>query len=277
MTRADPSAHIGAPWALTTQQAAGAAVRDAASWNNAVLRADGADIRFVDAHWYPFDATSHLSDRQILDSIRQIPATARTIRSTLKRHDSDAAIVIGETNISNQATTLDFEPVSALFAAADSLEWISQGAQSVDWWDMHNFGSPAGGDYGLLSSGPPETEPADAPLPPYYGEELASMLTAAGSHLRALATGKSDLLGFQSDRNGLRRVLLVTTDATRPVTINPSWFKPGSQIDTATYSHTTATTAAPIVHVTVSGTSPLSLPGQSIVVLSGAPAPISHP
>ena len=88
MTHADPSARIGVPWALTTKQAAGATVTDAASWNDAILGADGADISFVDAHWYPFDAASHLSDQQILDSIRQIPATARTIRSALKRHNS---------------------------------------------------------------------------------------------------------------------------------------------------------------------------------------------
>ena len=273
MIHADPSARIGVPWALTARQAAGAGVSDAARWNDAVLGADGGNISFVDAHWYPFDSVSGLTDSQILDSIQQIPATAATIRSTLKRHKSNAAIVVGEANISNQPTTLDFQPVSALFAAAASLEWLSQGAQNVDWWDMNNFGSPARGDYGLLSSGPPEKEPADTPLPPYYGEELASMLTAAGAHLRALVTGKSNLLGFQSDFNGLRRVLLVNTDATQPVTVTPNWFQPESKIDTATYSSSTAATPAPIVHTSSSATTALSLPGESIVVLSGTAVP----
>ena len=176
MLHADPSARIGLPWAFDAAQAAGSAVSDAGTWNDTVLRADRHAISFVDAHWYPFDSVAHVTGRQILDSVRQIPATAAAVRSTLRRHHSHAAMVIGEANISSQETTLDFQPVSALFAAASSLEWLSQGAQSVVWRDMHNFGSPTTGDYGLLSSGPPETEPAGAPLPPYYGEQLASML-----------------------------------------------------------------------------------------------------
>jgi hypothetical protein len=162
-------------------------------------------------------------------------------------------------------------PTSALFAAATSLEWISQGAESVDWWDLNNFGSPTVGDYGMLSSGSPETEPAGAALPPYYGEELASMLTGTGSRLTTLATGASALLGFQSDLNDQRRVLLINTGSSSPVNVTPNWFWRESQTGLATYSASTASRPDPIARSAVSASTRLSLPAQSIMVLSGTP------
>ena len=53
MKAADPSARIGVPWAFG-QQVQGAGVPDGSQWNKAVLRSDGKDISFVDAHHYPF-------------------------------------------------------------------------------------------------------------------------------------------------------------------------------------------------------------------------------
>ena len=273
MKHADPSARIGVPWAFTKAEAAGSAVTDARSWNDKVLRADSPDVNFVDAHWYPFGSVSDVTGQQILDSVRRIPAVAAAMRATLERLAPNAAIVVGETDISNQATTLDFQPVAALFAAATSLEWLSQGAESVNWWDLNNFGSPGGGDFGLLSSGSPEAEPAGDPLPPYFGEQLASMLTSPGSRLTPLGTGKPTLLGFRSDRNGGRRVLLINTDASHPVTITPSWFRNGSTIETATYGASTAASPSPIVYSTTPSDSPFPLPAQSMVVLSGTPRP----
>jgi hypothetical protein len=273
MKRADPSARIGVPWAFTKSEAAGSAVTDAGSWNDEVLSADRTDIDFVDAHWYPFDSVSGVSDQQILDSVQRIPAVVAAMRAALERHAPDAAIVVGETNISNQATTLDFQPVAALFAAATSLEWLAQGVESVDWWDLNNFGSPDGGDYGLLSSGSPEAEPAGTPLPPYFGEVLASMLTSPGSRLTPLDAGTHTLLGFRSDLGGRRHVLLINTDPSHPVTLAPSWFSSGSTIETATYGASTAADPNPIVESTTSSDTSFSLPAQSIVVLSGAPRP----
>ena len=269
MRNADPSALVGVPWAFTKDESAGSGVADAAAWNDTILRADGADIGFVDAHWYPFQSLSGLTDEQILDSVERIPAAASTIRATLERYAPKATFVVGETSMSDQATTLDFEPISALFAAATSVAWLQQGAQSVDWWDMNNFGSSTGGDFGLLSSGGSESEPADAPLPPYYGEEMASMLATGGGRLTALATGSPTLIGFQSDLDDRRRVLLVNADPGASATVNLRWFPRAVAIDTATYSPASATTSDPIVTSTASSDAPLRLPAQSIVVLSG--------
>jgi hypothetical protein len=271
MKHASPAARIGVPWAFSGTEAAGAGVTDAMSWNRTVLQAVHSQVSFVDAHWYPFDTVKGVTDQQVLHSIRRIPAAARSIRSTLDRFAPKAAFVVGETNISERPTTLDFEPVSALFAAATSLEWLVVGAGTVDWWDLNNFGTPTTGDFGLVSSGPPEIQPAGAPLPPYYGEKLASMLTLPGSHLQTTTTRSSSLIGFTSDLGSERRVLLINSDDSRKAMIAPTWFRRGTDIRIATYSASSATTPSPITQTTVRSGQPVSAPAQSIMVLSGSP------
>jgi len=268
MRRADSSARIGVPWAFSGNQAAGAGVDNASLWNAKVLRAVKSDISFVDAHWYPFDQVSGVADQQILLSTRRIPAAAAQIRSTLHRDAPGSTFLIGETNISDRLTTFDFQPVSALFAAATSLAWLSQGAESVDWFDLNNFGSPAKGDYGLVSSGSPESEPAGTPFPPYYGEELASKLTTSGSDVKTVDSGSTDVLGFTSDLDRERQILLVNTAPSTVVSIADRWFASGSHLDTLTYSASTADTANPIVRSTATAGRSLVLPAESIVVLS---------
>ena len=269
MKHADPSAQIGVPWAFQGSVANGAGVADADSWNAEVLHALRSNVSFVDAHWYPFDTIEGVSSQQILASVRRIPFAADHIRSTLHRYAPQATFTVGETNISERPTTADFGPVSALFAAATSLEWLAAGATGVDWWDLNNFGSPTTGDFGLLSSGSPETEPADAPLPPYYGEVLASMLTSPGSRLRALAALTDSALGFESDLHGRRTVLLVNPAPNRRSLVTPGWFRPAWPTQIETYSAGTSADSEPIVGSTVSWNSRVSLPAESIVVLSG--------
>ncbi len=267
MKKADPRARIGVPWAFSGSQAAGAGVNDASLWNAKVLRAAKPDLSFVDAHWYPFDQVTGVTDQQILLSSRRIPAAAAQIRSTLHRVAPGADFLVGETNISERPTTLDFQPVSALFAAATSLTWLAHGAESVDWWDLNNFGSPTGGDYGLLSSGGPESEPAGTPFPAYYGEELASELTRPGSHVETVETRSTDVLGFTSDQGPTKRILLVNT-ASRMVPVADRWFTSGSALDVRTYSASTAATANPIVRSSQKATRAFVLPAESIVVLT---------
>jgi hypothetical protein len=271
MKRASPTAQIGIPWAFSAQQAGGAGVKDASLWNTKVLSAVKGEISFVDAHWYPFNQVTGVSDQQILLSTRRIPAAAAQIRSTLRRDAPGATFVIGETNVSELPTTLDFQPVSALFAAATSLEWLAQGAESVDWWDLNNFGSPSGGDYGLISSGSPESEPAGTPYPPYYGEQLASALTTSGSRISTLDTGSAKVLGFRSDLGNKREVLLVNTGPSTVSSHPDRWFSPGSTLAVLTYSASTADAPDPIAHSTAMAARSVALPAESIVVLSGAP------
>ena len=234
-----------------------------------MLPAVKTDVSFVDAHWYPFDQVARVSDQQIVLSIRRIPAAAAQIRSTLHRDAPGAGFLVGETNVSERETTLDFQPVSALFAAATSLAWLSQGAESVDWWDLNNFGSATGGDYGLVSSGSPENEAAGTPFAPYYGEQLASNLTSSGSHVETVGTGSSNVLAFKSDQGHQLRILLINTEPSNAVSVADRWFPSGSVLDSLTYSASTAATANPIVHSTTTAGRSLTLPPESIVVVGG--------
>lgn len=271
MKAVDPRARIGVPWAFEDGEARGSGVSDAAAWNRTVLRKVQGGVSFVDAHWYPFDATTGLTDRQILDSIHTIPSAAERIRSTLHRYSPDARIVVGETNISDRLTTLDFQPVAALFAAGTSLEWLANGASSVDWWNLNNFGSPEKGDYGILSSGGPEPGPPASPLPPYYGELLASKLAVPGARLITVPTGSPTVLGFESDSHGVRRVLLINADASTTVSMAPRLFSGRSDLRIDTYSGSSAAGTNPIVHSTAPVDGVVPLPALSIVVLSGTP------
>jgi hypothetical protein len=268
MRSASPHIKIGVPWAFTSAEAAGAGVANAPTWNTTVLQADRALINFVDAHWYPFDSVVGLSDEQIVGSIQRIPAAAQSIVAKLHRYSPQATFVVGETNISDQETTLDFKPVAALFAAATSLEWLAQGAQSAVWWDLNNFGSASAGDYGLLSTGPPEAEPSGTPLPPYYGEELASRLVTPGSQLSRLTTSSKTVVGFRSVLHGMSSILLINTNSQDPSTITADWFPDGSQLNTATYSASTAGGPTPIVHTTIRAGKTVTLPAESILVLT---------
>ncbi len=269
MKRADPGARIGVPWAFSRTEAEGEGLKDASLWNAKVLRAVKGDISFVDAHWYPFDRIAGLTDQQILRSTRRIPAAAAQIRSTLHRIAPGSTFLIGETNVSDRVTALDFQPVSALFAAATSLMWLSQGAQSVDWWDLNNFGSPTTGDYGLVSSGGSESEPAGTPFPPYYGEALASMLARSGSHIKAVNSGSTEVLGFRSELGNARRVLLVNANPSAVTSVADRWFSPGSHLNTLTFDASTADTVDPIAGTTATAGRSLLLPAESIVVLTG--------
>ncbi len=269
MKRADPKAEIGVPWAFSGTEARGAGVSDAPVWDGTVLHALGRDIGFVDAHWYPFDTTTGFTDEQILDSIRRIPSAAARIRAALHREAPKAAFVVGETNISERMTPLDFEPVTALFAASTSLEWLVQGAASVDWWDLNNYGTFASGDFGMVTSGGQETQPEGTPLPAYYGYQLASRLTSAGSVLESLVTGQSKIIGFASTSGDKRRILLMNTGPSTSSTIDARAFTTGSTLQDESYSDSTASRPDPINHTTQLSSQPVSLPALSIVVLSG--------
>jgi hypothetical protein len=271
MKKADPDARIGMPWAFNGDQAQGAGVNDAMLWNTEVLKATKADVSFVDAHWYPYDQVSGVSDQQILLSTRKIPAAAEQIRKTLARDLPGGGFVIGETNISEQPTTLNFQPVSALFAAATSLSWLAQGAESVVWWDLNNFGSPTTGDYGVLSSGGTETGAAGTPLPPYYGELLASTLTTDGSTVGTTPTGSADTLGYRSDLGHQRHVLLINTSSTSTVTVSDRWFASGSTLHLQSYGPSSASTATPAVSSTAKAGASVEVPAGSMVVMTGEP------
>jgi hypothetical protein len=242
MKQSDPAARIGVPWAFGSD-VGGAAVPDNAEWNNTVLGRDGRYVSFVDAHYYPFSfggstGGGNPSDQQVLQALTAVPALYRQIRGELDVYDPRAQVVVGETGVSNNETTTVCTPAGALFAAGDVLSWLAAGAQSVDWWDMNNYGntgtSCTSPDYGMFTSASPPV-----PETPYYGYVLASVLARPGALLAAIGTSDlADVLAFQSRLPGGQEavaLLNTSTSSARTVTFRSSLPRSG-QLQTWTYS-----------------------------------------
>ncbi|MGD0701374.1 MAG: hypothetical protein ABSA02_16000 [Trebonia sp.] len=282
MKAADPSARLGVPWLLGTSAAAGAAGdgSSAASseWNNTVLGTDGSYVGFVDAHYYPFSFAGaagggNPTDSRVLAALRSIPGLASATKTELAAHDPGAGLVIGETAVSSAATTSACTPVGAVFAAGDVLSWLAAGAQTVDWWDLNNYGNSSDSctkpDYGFFTS-------AASPVPEtaYYGYLLASALAKPGALLGPLTTSSpGNVLAFQSSLpGGAHAVALINLDTTAahtvtfPVpagltgTLRSSVYSAGTQ---NTSNSNIVNTTAPVSSLS----SGITLPAESITVL----------
>jgi hypothetical protein len=277
MKQADPAARIGVPWAFGSD-VGGAAVPDNAEWNNTVLSRDGRYVSFVDAHYYPFSfggstGGGNPSDQQVLQALTAVPALYRQIRGELDVYDPRAQVVVGETGVSNNETTTVCTPAGALFAAGDVLSWLAAGAQSVDWWDMNNYGNTGASctspDYGMFTSASPPV-----PETPYYGYVLASVLARPGALLAAMGTSDpADVLAFQSRLPGGQEgvaLLNTSTSSARTVTFRSGLPRTG-QLRTWTYSAGNQNAAdSNIVQGTTSASAiahGVTLPPESMVIL----------
>src|ERR1022692_1047792 len=262
MKNADPRARIGVPWAFSSD-VPGASVPDNSEWNNTVLGQDGRYIRFVDAHYYPFffggsTGGSNPTDQQVLQSLMSVPTLYNEIRGELNAYDPRAQVVVGETGVSNNETTTVCTPTGALFAAGDVLSWLAAGAESVNWWDMNNYGNTGptctNADYGMFTSVSP-------PIPetPYYGYLLASVLAQPHALLSAMTTSDpTDVLAYRSLLpGGKEAVAFINTNTSSPETVT---FHSGlplfGQMHTWTYSEGNQnTTDSNIVQGTTSASS----------------------
>jgi len=277
MKGADPRAQIGVPWAFGSE-VPGASVPDNTEWNNTVLGTDGQYVSFVDAHYYPFyfsggTGGSNPTDQQVLQSLQSVPSLYQEIRSELDVYDPRANVVVGETGVSNNTTTTVCTPVGALFAAGDVLSWLAAGAETVDWWDMNNYGNTGATctnpDYGMFTSDSPP-----APETPYYGYLLASVLAQPHALLSAMATSDpADVLAFQARLpDGREAVAVLNTSTSSAETVS---FRPDAplygQLQTWTYSagNQNATDSA-IEQGTIAASSVahgISVPAESLVIL----------
>jgi hypothetical protein len=272
MKDADPWAQIGVPWAFGSA-VAGAMVPDNTEWNNTVLGQDGNLIGFVDAHYYPFGFSgatggSNPTDQQVLQALMSVPSDYQAIRSELDTYNPRAQVVVGETGVSNNETTTVCTPAGALFAAGDVLSWLAAGAETVDWWDMNNYGNTGttctNPDYGMFTSASPP-----APETPYYGYVLSSVLVQPAAFLGTLNTSDpTDVLAFQSQlRGGKEAVAFINTNTSSAETVT---FHPNrplfGQLSTWTYSE-----ASPTITTGTTNASSLAgginLPAESMVIL----------
>jgi hypothetical protein len=280
MKKADPTVRIGVPWDFPST-VPGSSVPDNTDWNDTVLGQDSQYISFVDAHYYPFvfhGATGggNPSDQQMLQALMSVPSLYGQISTELAAHDPGAQVVVGETGVSNNTTTVACTPAGALFAAGDVLSWLAAGAQSVDWWDMNNYTNTSATctkpDYGMFSSSSPPV-----PQTPYYGYVLASVLVQPGAVLAAMGTSDpADVLAYQSRLpSGGEAVAFINTNTSsaRTVTFSPGTALSG-QLRTWTYSAGNQNPAnSNIVQGTASASSlarGISLPPESMVILQSS-------
>ena len=274
MKAAGPTARIGVPWAFGSA-VTGAAVPDSQEWNDTVLGRDGRYVSFVDAHYYPFSfggATggSNPTDQQVLQSLMAVPGLYRQIRRELDAYDPRAAVVVGESGVSNNETTTVCTPAGALFAAGDVLSWLAAGARSVSWWDMNNYGNTGAActspDYGMFTSGSPPV-----PETPYYGYVLASMLAPPHALLASMpTTDPADVLAYQSLLPGGRTaVAFINTSTSTAETVRYHPDVPlAGQLSTWTYSAGDQnTTNSNIVQGTTTAAPSVTVPAESMVIL----------
>jgi hypothetical protein len=272
MKAANPSAQICYDYAMDGTLAPGAGVAGFQTWNDTILQADAANINCADVHWYPINGTPTESVQSIMELIDNIPAAAAEIHTALSTYDPSAYFVVGETNMSQTANAWNEQPVGALFAAANSMEWLSFGAQSVDWWDVHNYGTPTA-DFGMFSSATSGEPAMNTPYAPYYGYALASKLAVKGAKVGTLAVSTPNIYGYYSDLpGGSYAVMLVNADPANSYTVSTSSLGITSPSETE-YTYDSANPT--IVSGTFSGSS-VSVPAESVVVLtngSGTPPP----
>ncbi|MBS2963158.1 cellulose binding domain-containing protein [Actinocrinis puniceicyclus] len=261
---ADPKAQICYDYGMDGGLAPGSGVDNWQSWNSTILQADAADIDCADVHWYPINGVPTESVQSIMELVDNIPAAAAEVKSTLSAYDPKAYFVVGETNMSQTANEWNEEPVGALFAAANALEWLSFGAQSVDWWDVHNYGSQTA-DFGMFSSATTGEPAMDTPYAPYYGYQLASKLAVSGAKVSTLNVATPNIYGYSSSRpGGSYAVLLANADPSNAYTVSTSSLGITSLSETE-YAYSAAKPT--IATSTFSGTS-LTIPAESVVVLT---------
>ncbi len=276
MKAVNSNAQICYDYGMDGNLAPGSGVTNYQQWNDTILSADAADINCADVHWYPINGLPTESVQSIMALIDNIPAAAAEVHTALSSYDPSAYFVVGETNMSQTANAWNEEPVGALFAAANAMEWLSFGAQSVDWWDVHNYGSPTA-DFGMFSSGSSGEPAVDTPYPPYYGYALAAKLAVKGAKVGTLLVSTPNVYAYYSQQpGGGYSVMLVNADPSNGYTISTSSLGITSSTETE-YTYSAANPA--IVSGSLSAGS-VNVPAESIVVLSngsGQPSPTPSP
>jgi hypothetical protein len=276
MKAANPSAEIGVPWAFD-HTVTGAWVADNSVWNDTVLGLDARDIGFVDAHWYPFGfggSTGGVnpSDQEVLDSLFKIPSEYANIQSTLSQYDPSAKVIVGETGISFRATTIPCTPAGALFSAGDALQWLAEGAQSVDWWTT-NTGSNTDATCENPDEGMFVGSTTLVPDSFYAGYLLISSLVKAGAELSTLATSDpTDVLAYQSVLpDGKTAIAFINTNTADAEQVSFSSALSGD-LSEQTYSaadqNASDTYLVPSTTTAASLANGITLPAESIIVLT---------
>jgi hypothetical protein len=185
MHAVDPATRVGFPMTIdrTVSGGTGTWVADPDLWNRTVLKANADQVDFVDFHWYPIFGIPLLTNEQLFETVERIPGAVAYLRSIVNEYDPNTPIVVSESNISQSEIVYNAQPVAALYAVTTALRFLSQGAQSYMWWQVHNS-DDMNGDFGFLSNGtgtpgPTATALAAAASP---GDRFIGVTDASGLH-----------------------------------------------------------------------------------------------
>jgi hypothetical protein len=167
---------------------------------SSALSGSGYTMDCVIEHWYPGGSTA-----QILAGQSGIPATAAQIRSDIDNYytlsnKNEIQIIVTETGPDNSGT-IDPGNAAFLFALDDYLTWLENGAQNVDYQDLHQgFLEDSSGD-------------ATTPYGPWYGATLSSTLARVGDNLVAASSSNSLLRAHAANRtDGKVGIVLINDD-----------------------------------------------------------------
>lgn len=202
---ANPDVKIEFPYAISP------AHNDGWAWNQATLpflkNYDGLVIL-----WYPSYGQTSLTPAVALNAIRVIPGEAAAIRADVQKYAPGKPWQIGETNVTNKGNTNVCQPNGAVFATADALSWLSEGASNVNWWEESDNNNSDGKcqtpDFAMFDG-------TGMAQPPYTGWLLASKLAQPHAVLQRVATSSPYLLEFHSQlANGHQAVAYVNLSTT---------------------------------------------------------------
>jgi hypothetical protein len=150
----DSNTRVGFPMTIDRTVAGGTGtwVADPDLWNRTVLKANADQVDFVDFHWYPIFGIPVLTNAQLFETVDRIPDAMAYLQSIIGEYDPNTPVVVSESNVSQSEIVYNAQPVAALFAVATALTWLSVGAESYMWWQVHNSDN-MNGDFGFLSNG----------------------------------------------------------------------------------------------------------------------------
>lgn len=192
-------------------------------WNTNVLEQCGKSIDFVAIHWYG----EGKSPVEVMNSLRVVPGVLTKLRATLAKYcKPDVEIWMTEGDASGYGQ----RQAGALFAADHFATWLSSGADSVNWWNLHNGLSVSRNDYGdqgILSSGHAKdgvTQPsANTPFSPYYGVQMFGKMIRPGDSFVAASSSRPTVVAHAAKgKDGKLAVMLINEDPDHDsvVTIN---------------------------------------------------------
>lgn len=185
MHAADPATRVGFPMTIdrTVSGGTGYWVADPDKWNRVVMAANADQVDFVDFHWYPVFGIPLLTNAQLFETTERIPGAVGYIRSILDELRPGTPIVVSESNISQSEIVYNAQPVAALYAVTTALRFLSHGAESYMWWQVHNS-DDMNGDFGFLSNGTGTPGPTATALSAAAsaGDRSISVADASGLH-----------------------------------------------------------------------------------------------